>query len=72
MRLMWARRPAIVTLARRLHLDPEEALRQANRKSASRFQYVERAVAGEGRTIRDVPLDEMLALWDSGKTADEA
>lgn len=54
-------------LARKLHLDPEACLRQANAKFARRFGQVEAALAAEGRTAEEASLAEMEALWQQVK-----
>ena len=56
-------------LARKLKVDPEHALRQANAKFERRFHYIERALADQGRTPDDATLDEMDALWNEAKKA---
>lgn len=54
-------------LARKLDLDPEACLRQANAKFARRFGAVEAALAAEGRTPEEASLAEMEALWQAVK-----
>lgn len=56
----------MANLARKLKVDPEEALRRANAKFTSRFQYIERKLAEQGRTGPQ-PLDHMEALWVEAK-----
>ena len=56
-------------LARKLKVDPEHALRQANAKFERRFHYIERALADQDRTPDDATLDEMDALWNEAKKA---
>lgn len=58
---------AIVNLARHLKIDPEEAMRAANRKFERRFRYVETALARDGRRPATTSLAEMDALWDEAK-----
>ena len=53
---------AVVNLARHLNIEPEAALREANRKFESRF----RAIEGEPG-FSDMTLDEMEALWVKAK-----
>jgi MazG family protein len=59
-------------LARKLNLDPEDALRGANAKFTRRFGYIEQALAGEGRTPEQSNLEEMEALWVEAKKAERA
>jgi nucleoside triphosphate diphosphatase len=53
---------AVVNFARHLKIDPEEALRQANRKFEARFRAIE-AVDG----FADMSLDQKEQLWVSVK-----
>lgn len=56
-----------VNLARHLDVDPELALRAANRKFERRFGYIESALASGGRTPQQSTLIEMDRLWDEAK-----
>lgn len=56
-----------VNLARQLSIEPEGALRAANRKFEQRFAYVEAALARAGKTPQDASLEEMDALWERAK-----
>jgi tetrapyrrole methylase family protein/MazG family protein len=58
---------ALVSVARHLHLDPEEALRLANRKFAARFQYVESRVGASGKSLRNLSAAELDAYWEEAK-----
>jgi ATP diphosphatase len=55
---------AVVNLARHLKIDPEEALRQANKKFERRFRAIETAPGFE-----QMSLDEKEELWRSAKAA---
>ena len=57
----------IANLARKLDLDPELCLRQANAKFSRRFGSIENALAARGRTPAESNLEEMEALWQSAK-----
>jgi ATP diphosphatase len=58
---------AAAQLARKLGVDPEGALRAANRKFTARFQALERTVAAEGRDLSGLTLDELEAVWQRVK-----
>jgi tetrapyrrole methylase family protein/MazG family protein len=55
-----------------LGADAEEALRGTNARVARRFRYVESTVRARGRKVGDVPLDELLAMWDDAKVGERA
>jgi ATP diphosphatase len=55
---------AVVNLARHLNIDPEEALRQANRKFEHRFRVIEKTPGFDSMS-----LDEKEALWLEAKAA---
>ena len=59
----------MANLARKLNVDPEEALRRANAKFTSRFQHIERRLAQQSRAGPQ-PLEEMEALWVEAKRAE--
>jgi ATP diphosphatase len=54
---------AVANLARHAGIDPEAALRRANRKFEQRFHGVEAAVAASGRSWQDFTVDELDAYW---------
>jgi len=58
---------AVVNLARRLEVDPEQALRNANRKFERRFRSIEERLAARGEPLADATLDEMEAEWQRVK-----
>ncbi|HRK63013.1 MAG TPA: nucleoside triphosphate pyrophosphohydrolase [Terricaulis sp.] len=60
----------MANLARKLKVDPEEALRRANAKFTRRFQYIETKLAEANRTGPQ-PLDDMEALWLEAKRAEK-
>lgn len=55
---------SVVNLLRKLGLDSETALRDANAKFTRRFEAME---ASAGETFSDLSLDEMEALWQAAK-----
>ena len=54
-------------LGRDLGIDPEDALRAANAKFTRRFQFIEAALADDGRSPEQSNLEEMEALWIAAK-----
>ena len=62
---------AAVNLARFLHIDPEIALKKANAKFSRRFRAMEARARESGREFKDLPREEMEALWDATKDAEE-
>ena len=60
----------LANLARKLGLDPEQCLRQANAKFARRFEAVEQRLATAGKVPADATLDEMEAEWQAVKRAE--
>jgi nucleoside triphosphate diphosphatase len=62
----------MANLARHASVDPEAALRGANAKFMRRFLYIERELAGLGRTPAQSTLDEMDTLWNAAKALEKA
>ncbi len=60
-----------VNLARKLGIEPEDALRGGNRKFVRRFAHIEKRLAAQGRRPEQATLEEMEALWQDSKTAPE-
>ena len=58
----------IVNISRYLKIDSESALKRANRKFKSRFQYMEGELARQGKTLDQTTLDEMESLWQKAKS----
>ena len=60
---------SIVNLGRHLKVDPEEALKQTNRKFITRFNFVESSIRSQGKKIEDTSLEEMETLWKQAKNS---
>ena len=58
---------AAVNVARLTGVDPESALKAANRKFRRRFRHVEEGLGKDGRGPADSTLEEMDRLWDEAK-----
>jgi len=53
----------IASLARKLGVEPESALRRANEKFVARFEALEETFEADGRSIHGATLDEMERRW---------
>ncbi|MDI6892321.1 MAG: nucleoside triphosphate pyrophosphohydrolase [Actinomycetota bacterium] len=65
----------VVNLARRLGIDPEDALRAVNVKFRRRFEFMEKRAKEEGRGLESMSLEEKDRLWEEAKsleTSEEA
>jgi MazG family protein len=57
-----------VNVACFLGVDPEVALKSANRKFKRRFQWMEQQAARQGRRFANVPREQMEELWNASKS----
>ena len=55
---------SLVNAARLYGINPDNALELTNTKFRNRFGYVEQHSIGQGRSLRDMSLEEMDALWN--------
>ena len=62
----------LANLARKLRLDPETCLRQANQKFSRRFNAMEQQAENEGKSLGECKLDEMEAAWQAVKRDERA
>ena len=60
---------AAVGLARRLGVDPETALRSANRRFERRYRHMEGRLAERGQAMSEAELGELKAHWQAAKRA---
>jgi tetrapyrrole methylase family protein/MazG family protein/ATP diphosphatase len=60
---------AVVNLARHLGVDPEAALRASNARFSRRFRHVEEQARASGRSLTDLDLAALDALWNEAKKA---
>ena len=59
----------LANVGRRMDIDLESALRQANARFSARFKHIEEAAAGKGLDLKTMTLAEMDKLWDEAKKA---
>jgi MazG family protein len=57
-----------VNLSRHANVDPELAMRQANRKFERRFRRMEAILQEQGMSIQEVEQDTLEALWEQVKS----
>ena len=62
----------VANLARKLEVEPEDALRGANAKFIRRFAFIEAELAKDGRAPEQSDLAEMDALWNAAKAAERS
>lgn len=58
---------SIVNCCRKYGVDPENALELTNKKFISRFRYMEKKAAGEGKSISELTPDIMEEYWNEAK-----
>lgn len=54
---------SVAQLARHLDIDPEDCLRDANRKFINRFKKVEDTVKSQGKKLGETPQSELEKIW---------
>jgi MazG family protein len=59
---------SVVNAARLYDIEPETALERTNRKFIQRFQYLESRAEQMGRSLKEMNLEEMEAIWQEAKT----
>jgi MazG family protein len=62
----------IGNIARKVNVNPEEALQSTNRKFMRRFEHMEARVRERGQNLDQLQLEEMDRLWDEAKAAERA
>lgn len=58
---------ALINACRLYGIDPEGALERTNKKFIRRFNHVELRAEEQGKTLRDMTLEEMDSYWDEAK-----
>ncbi len=58
---------SLVNVARKMGIDAESALRATCGKFRRRWSFIEGAAWVQGRTVEDLSMGEMQALWDEAK-----
>ena len=58
---------SVINAARLYKLNPDNALEMTNQKFIRRFNYVEDHAVKQGKSLKDMTLEEMDKLWDEAK-----
>ncbi len=58
---------ALINACRLYGVDPESALERTNKKFLRRFMAIEEEAEKRGKTLRELSLDEMEAIWQAAK-----
>ena len=61
---------SLVNLARRMKINPEDALRQSSGRFYRRFEAMEQAARDAGQDVREMGAEELDELWREAKTAE--
>jgi MazG family protein len=62
----------IANIARKVNVNPEEALQSTNRKFMRRFESMEARVREREQNLDQLELEEMDRLWDDAKAAERS
>ncbi len=62
---------SLINAARLYQLNPDNALEYANRKFIRRFNYVEEHTVKRGRSLKEMTLEEMDAVWNEAKAQED-
>ena len=57
----------MVNVARKLGMNPEDALRGTTGRFEARFRLMERAARADGRALKDLPIEELDRYWEAAK-----
>jgi len=58
---------SLVNLSRFLNIDPERALRKSVEKFVERFSFMEKLIEKDGKSIKDMDVEEMDKYWEIAK-----
>jgi MazG family protein len=61
----------LANIARRWHVNPEEALRASNQKFERRVLYVEQKLREQNKSLREASLEELERLYQEGKQQEQ-
>lgn len=58
---------ALINYARFIGINPEDALARTNQKFIDRFEAIETEATNQGRSLKEMTLEEMDELWEKAK-----
>jgi len=58
---------SLINAARLYKVNPDNALERTNQKFIRRFNYLEEKTISQGRSLRDMTLEEMDEIWNEAK-----
>ena len=59
---------SLINAARLYKINPDNALERTNQKFIRRFNYLEDHTIKEGRSLKEMSLEEMDKIWDEAKS----
>ncbi|MDR1371033.1 MAG: nucleoside triphosphate pyrophosphohydrolase [Dysgonamonadaceae bacterium] len=62
---------SLVNAARLYKINPDNALERTNQKFIHRFNYMEQKVKEQGKSLKDIRLEEMEEYWQEAKTTEK-
>jgi len=63
---------SVVNAARLFNIEPESALEKTNKKFIRRFNFIEEHARSKNKSIKEMSLEEMDALWDEAKLKEKS
>ncbi|MDO5663890.1 MAG: nucleoside triphosphate pyrophosphohydrolase [Bacteroidia bacterium] len=60
---------SIINAARLYKVNPDNALERTNQKFIYRFNYMEQKIKEQGRSLKDMTLEEMEEIWQEAKNS---
>ena len=59
---------AVINLARKTNIDPEQALSATNSKFVQRFNYIEKQAKNENQDLEQISIEQMEIWWNEAKS----
>lgn len=61
---------SLINAARLYKINPDNALERTNQKFIRRFNYLEQQTIGQGKSLKDMSLEEMDVIWEEAKKSE--